>query len=101
MMETANYTLEAQTKLLTFIFARVVGLMGPDERPTNPTMLTIDGSPCEGSWVRLIPDLRALDVGVSDTGIGHPHWLATRRWRSQPSNPILCPTNVRPSAPTS
>lgn len=51
MMETANYTLEAQTKLLTFIFARVVGLMGPDERPTNPTMLTIDGSPCEGSWV--------------------------------------------------
>lgn len=52
MLETANYPLEAQIKLLTFFFARVIGLMGPDERPVDRSFMTIDGSPAENSWVR-------------------------------------------------
>ncbi|TFL04481.1 tryptophan dimethylallyltransferase-domain-containing protein [Pterulicium gracile] len=51
MLETANYPLEAQIKLLTFFFARVIGLMGPDERPVDRSFMTIDGSPAENSWV--------------------------------------------------
>lgn len=49
-LQTANYPLEAQTKLLVFIFARLAGILGPDAKPNTPTMLTADGSTCEGSW---------------------------------------------------
>ncbi|TFK98302.1 tryptophan dimethylallyltransferase-domain-containing protein, partial [Pterulicium gracile] len=50
MMHTSNYTLEAQTKLLTYFYARVNGIMGAEEKPETLSLMTIDGSPCEVSW---------------------------------------------------
>lgn len=51
MMQTGNYPVSSQIKLLTFIFARVIGLMGPETHPEVRSLMTIDGSPCEMSWV--------------------------------------------------
>lgn len=50
MMHTSNYTLEAQTKLLTYFYARFNGIMGAEEKPETLSLMTIDGSPCEVSW---------------------------------------------------
>jgi DMATS type aromatic prenyltransferase len=61
MLETANYPHRAQTIHLTYLFARVIGMMGSDVKPTNLTMLTADGSTCEGSWV--IPTDSSPKVG--------------------------------------
>jgi hypothetical protein len=52
MMETAAFTVEVQARFLTFIYARVLGFMGPADKTTGPgSIMTSEGGPVELSWV--------------------------------------------------
>lgn len=51
MQETAAFTVEVQARFLVFVYARVLGFMGPAERKGPGVIITFDGSPVELSWV--------------------------------------------------
>ncbi|KAF9039482.1 aromatic prenyltransferase [Hymenopellis radicata] len=51
MQETAAFTVEVQARFLIFVYARVLGLMGPAEKKGPGCIVTVDGSPVELSWV--------------------------------------------------
>jgi hypothetical protein len=50
MPETANFAPAVQCRLLTFIYARILGLLGPEDG-SGPKEFTVDESKAEGSWV--------------------------------------------------
>lgn len=47
-------SLSTQSTFLVFLYARVLGFLGPEERSDPSSVLTLDGSPIEFSWI--IPD---------------------------------------------
>jgi hypothetical protein len=50
MLETASFPPPIQCRFLTFVYARVIGMMGPHD--TNwGSFMTFDGSPVELSWI--------------------------------------------------
>lgn len=51
MLETAGYPLSSQVTFLTFIHARILGMMGPLDARGPGSLMTFDGSPVELSWV--------------------------------------------------
>ena len=51
MLVTAGFSLELQCRFLTFVYARVLGMMGPCKGKSEPSIMTFDGSPVELSWV--------------------------------------------------
>ncbi|KAH8798041.1 tryptophan dimethylallyltransferase-domain-containing protein [Flagelloscypha sp. PMI_526] len=51
MLETAAFPIESQARFLVFIYSRVLGFMGPAEHVGPGSIMTIDGSPVELSWV--------------------------------------------------
>ncbi|KAF8146893.1 tryptophan dimethylallyltransferase-domain-containing protein [Mycena galopus ATCC 62051] len=52
MMETGVFPVEIQARFLTFIYARVLGFMGPDDKSVGPgSIMTSEGCPVELSWV--------------------------------------------------
>ncbi|TFL07771.1 tryptophan dimethylallyltransferase-domain-containing protein [Pterulicium gracile] len=68
-LQMANYTFEAQTKLLVFIFARLAGILGPDVKPNTNTMLTADGSTCEGSWLSILFNLESISFLIQTSQV--------------------------------
>lgn len=54
MLEAAEFPISLQLSFLTFVYARVLGMMGPPEPNGPASYMTFDGSPVELSWV--IPD---------------------------------------------
>ncbi|KAJ6489682.1 tryptophan dimethylallyltransferase-domain-containing protein [Mycena vitilis] len=52
MMETAVFPVAVQARFLTFIYARVIGFMGPTDKSVGPgSIMTSEGGPVELSWV--------------------------------------------------
>ncbi|TFK33626.1 tryptophan dimethylallyltransferase-domain-containing protein [Crucibulum laeve] len=51
MIDTAGFTPAIQCRFLTFVYARVLGMMGPSNENGSNSYMTIDGSPAELSWV--------------------------------------------------
>ncbi|KAF8999437.1 aromatic prenyltransferase [Cyathus striatus] len=66
MLETSSFPLEAQCKFLIFVYARVLGMMGPHYAYGTGSLMTIDGSPVELSWVipRKRPTLGSINRQV-------------------------------------
>jgi hypothetical protein len=50
MLDTASFPLPIQCRFLTFVYARVVGMMGPHDT-NRGSFMTFDGSPVELSWI--------------------------------------------------
>ncbi|KAG6889621.1 hypothetical protein C0992_004577 [Termitomyces sp. T32_za158] len=50
MLEAADFPISLQISFLTFVYARVVGMMGPLESDGPASYMTFDGSPVELSW---------------------------------------------------
>ncbi|KAF8629390.1 hypothetical protein AX17_005686 [Amanita inopinata Kibby_2008] len=51
MLEAASFPLDIQCRFLTFVYARVIGMMGPHDSPSQGSIMTFDGSPIELSWI--------------------------------------------------
>ncbi|KAG6860465.1 hypothetical protein C0995_010819 [Termitomyces sp. Mi166 len=51
MLEAAEFPIASQISFLTFVYARVLGMMGPVEPNGPASYMTFDGSPVELSWV--------------------------------------------------
>ncbi|KAJ7822491.1 tryptophan dimethylallyltransferase-domain-containing protein [Mycena olivaceomarginata] len=52
MMVTAAFAVELQARFLIFVYARVLGFMGPEDESVGPgSYMTAEGSPVELSWV--------------------------------------------------
>ncbi|KAK7057610.1 tryptophan dimethylallyltransferase-domain-containing protein [Favolaschia claudopus] len=52
MMETGVFPVAVQARFLIFIYARVIGFMGPDDKSVGPgSIMTSEGCPVELSWV--------------------------------------------------
>ncbi|KAJ7318985.1 tryptophan dimethylallyltransferase-domain-containing protein [Mycena albidolilacea] len=52
MLETGVFPVAVQARFLTFIYARVLGFMGPDDKAVGPgSVMTSEGGPVELSWV--------------------------------------------------
>ncbi|PFH47890.1 hypothetical protein AMATHDRAFT_76985 [Amanita thiersii Skay4041] len=51
MLEQASFPLNIQCRCLIFVYARVLGMMGPHDGSGNPSFMTYDGSPVELSWI--------------------------------------------------
>jgi len=52
MMETGAFPVAVQARFLTFIYARVLGFIGPDDKAVGPgSIMTSEGGPVELSWV--------------------------------------------------
>ncbi|KAG5730322.1 hypothetical protein E4T56_gene10508 [Termitomyces sp. T112] len=51
MLEAAEFPIALQVYFLTFVYARVLGMMGPVESNGPASYMTFDGSPVELSWV--------------------------------------------------
>ncbi|KAF8063595.1 tryptophan dimethylallyltransferase-domain-containing protein [Lyophyllum atratum] len=51
MLDTAEFPISSQISFLTFVYARILGMMGPLESTGPGTLMTFDGSPVELSWV--------------------------------------------------
>ena len=61
MLETASFPPNVQCRFLTFVYARVIGMMGAHD--TNQgSFMTFDGSPVELSWI--VPNSGASQKGV-------------------------------------
>lgn len=61
MLQTARYPLEIQCRFLIFVYARVLGFMGPIEECSTRSVMTSDGGPVELSWV--IPNRKQPAIG--------------------------------------
>lgn len=59
MLETAGFPPNLQCRFLTFVYARVIGMMGPHIGMSEGSTMTFDGSPVELSWV--IPKSKPLE----------------------------------------
>ncbi|GLB43012.1 putative tryptophan dimethylallyltransferase [Lyophyllum shimeji] len=51
MLDTAEFPISSQISFLTFVYARLLGMMGPLEAVGPGSLMTFDGSPVELSWV--------------------------------------------------
>jgi hypothetical protein len=52
MMVTTAFPVELQARFLIFVYARVLGFMGPEDEAVGPgSYMTAEGSPVELSWV--------------------------------------------------
>ncbi|KAG6833156.1 hypothetical protein H0H87_010543 [Tephrocybe sp. NHM501043] len=51
MLDTAAFPISTQITFLTFVYARVLGMMGPLDSKGPASYMTFDGSPVELSWV--------------------------------------------------
>ncbi|TFK21500.1 aromatic prenyltransferase [Coprinopsis marcescibilis] len=51
MLDTANYDAVPQCKFLCFVYRTVIALMPPHDTPCSDSVMTIDNSPVELSWV--------------------------------------------------
>ncbi|KAF8630805.1 hypothetical protein AX15_002707 [Amanita polypyramis BW_CC] len=51
MLETASFPPDVQCRFLTFVYARVIGMMGPHDSASQGSFMTFDGSPVELSWI--------------------------------------------------
>ncbi|KAG5641112.1 hypothetical protein DXG03_005975 [Asterophora parasitica] len=51
MLDTAEFSISSQVSFLTFVYARLLGMMGPLEATGPGSLMTFDGSPVELSWV--------------------------------------------------
>ncbi|KAG6808627.1 hypothetical protein H0H92_003462, partial [Tricholoma furcatifolium] len=51
MLDTADFPISVQISFLTYIYARVLGMMGPLDPMGPASYMTYDGSPVELSWV--------------------------------------------------
>ncbi|KAG7087515.1 hypothetical protein E1B28_013476 [Marasmius oreades] len=51
MLDTSNYPLPIQIAFVLFVYARVVPFLGPDTFSMPPSIMTLDGSPIELSWI--------------------------------------------------
>ncbi|KAF5378117.1 hypothetical protein D9615_007549 [Tricholomella constricta] len=51
MLDTASFPISSQISFLTFVYARLLGMMGPLEATGPGSLMTFDGSPVELSWV--------------------------------------------------
>ncbi|KAK7445713.1 hypothetical protein VKT23_014708 [Stygiomarasmius scandens] len=61
MLDVANYALPVQCAFILFVATRVINIMGPDKLCMPPSILTIDGSPIELSWI--IPSSTLKGIG--------------------------------------
>lgn len=51
MLETGAFPVEVQARFLVFVYARVLGFMGPSDKTGPGSIMSVDGSPVELSWV--------------------------------------------------
>ncbi|KIK57133.1 hypothetical protein GYMLUDRAFT_98952 [Collybiopsis luxurians FD-317 M1] len=51
MLDSSNYPLPVQCAFVLFVYARVVPFLGPDAFAMPPSIMTLDGSPIELSWI--------------------------------------------------
>ncbi|KAG6916845.1 hypothetical protein DXG01_005144 [Tephrocybe rancida] len=51
MLDAAEFPISSQVAFLTFVYARVLGMMGPLDSNGPASYMTFDGSPVELSWV--------------------------------------------------
>ncbi|KAG6850368.1 hypothetical protein H0H93_014322 [Arthromyces matolae] len=51
MLDAAAFPIASQISCLTFVYARIVGMLGPLESRGSSSYMTFDGSPVELSWV--------------------------------------------------
>ncbi|RDB22384.1 4-O-dimethylallyl-L-tyrosine synthase [Hypsizygus marmoreus] len=51
MLQSAKFPFNAQVSFLTYMYARLLGIMGPLDERGSGSLMTFDGSPVELSWV--------------------------------------------------
>lgn len=51
MLQTAKFPFSSQCRFLCFVYARIINMMGPANSSGVASVMTIDGSPVELSWV--------------------------------------------------
>lgn len=72
MLQTSGYSEELQCRYLLFVYARILGFLGPQQKRSLQGSLTVDGSTAELGW--LIPgnelaESPGLDVSVTNKQI--------------------------------
>ncbi|RXW24367.1 hypothetical protein EST38_g1481 [Candolleomyces aberdarensis] len=84
MLDTSNYALQTQCRFLCFFYHSIIRLMPPQDSPRSGSVMTIDGSPVELSWV--------LPQTCDSPGLGSaPHSVRQRRqvrFAIEPMHPV-------------
>ncbi|EAU82200.1 hypothetical protein CC1G_10602 [Coprinopsis cinerea okayama7 len=82
MLETSRYSPIAQAKFLCFFYGTVIELMPPHDTSCSDSVMTIDGSPVELSWV--LPSSEEVAGGGRAPGKAKPRQV---RFAIEPMHP--------------
>ena len=78
MLQTAKFPISSQCRFLCFVYARIINMMGPANSSGVGSVMTIDGSPVELSWV-IPPTGTTKDRANREVRFAiEPRWVLSR-----------------------